>query len=160
SLPDVRRSAEHGRAAAAVELELDRGLRHLVRVDAVVGPADVHAAGETDAAPARQLAELARPARGLLHRLETLQEAVRGDTQAVPGRGVLADEVAPAQLEGVELQRLGQLVELALHREARLHRAVAALGPAAGLVGEDARRVEAVGRQGVGRRDQLPRIVG
>ncbi len=72
---------------------------------------------------------------------------------------VLAQEVAPAQLDRIEAELLGELVELHLEREARLHPAVAALGSAGRLVGEHARRVEAVGGEVVRPGQELARVV-
>src|SRR5439155_6435561 len=45
-------------------------------------------------------------------------------------------QIAAAQLDRIEPHDLGQLVDLALEGESRLHRAVSALGAAAGLVRE------------------------
>ena len=103
---------------------------------------------------------LAPPAARLLHRVQALQEAVRGDAQPVDGAGVGADEVAAAQLDGVDGQRFGDAVELHLEGEAGLDRPVPALRSAGGLVGVGARGVEAVGRHPVRRREQLAGVVG
>ena len=53
-------------------------------------------------------------------------------------------QVAPPHVRGVEAELLGGLVDLALHGEARLRRAVAALGAARRLVREDAGALELV----------------
>ena len=66
-----------------------------------------------------------------------------------------AEEVLAADRDRIHLQRARDLVELHLEGEARLHAAVAALRPARRLVGEDARRVEAVGRERVGAGEEL-----
>src|SRR5882762_9823460 len=96
ALADVGGAAEHGGAAAAIELELHARLGHLVRVDAVVGAADVHAAGDPDPAAVRQAPELLAPARGALDRVQALRKAVRGDAHAVDRVAVGAHEVAAA----------------------------------------------------------------
>ena len=70
ALADLRLAAEDGDAAAAVELELDAGLRHVVPVDRQPGAAQVGAAGEAEAAAGRQLAVALLPARAGDHRLD------------------------------------------------------------------------------------------
>jgi hypothetical protein len=95
--------------------------------------------------------------RRALDGVEALQEPVRRDAQLVDGARALADEVAAAELDGVDAEPLGDLVELHLEREARLHAAVAALRAARRLVRVDARRVEAVRLERVRRREQLAR---
>ena len=72
---------------------------------------------------------------------------------------MLADEVLAAQLDRVHADGFGELVELDLERETRLHAAMAALGAARGLVGVDARRIEAVRAERVRRGEQLARVV-
>src|SRR3990172_8906710 len=59
---------------------------------------------------------------------------------------------APAHLGGVKTELLGGLIDLALEREAGLWRAVATLGTAWRLVGEDARALKLVDRDLVGDR--------
>src|SRR5690606_37480129 len=120
------------------------GLRHLVRIDRVVGAGDVHRAGHAESAAEAELAVALPPTAGALDLLEALQEAVGGDPLTVDGLDVLALEVAAADLDRSELQLLRDLIELHLEGEARLHRAVAALRSARRLVGEDAGRIEAV----------------
>jgi hypothetical protein len=152
ALTDVAHAAEHRRTARTIELELHRRLRHLVRIDTVVGARDVGAARDAETAPIGQSTPALAPTGGALDLVEALQEAVRGDTHAVDGARVLTDEVAAPHLDRVHADPLGELVELALEREARLHRAVASLGTAARLVREHARRVEAIGGHRVRRR--------
>ena len=77
-------------------------------------------------------------------------EADRADLEPVRGERIGLRHHSQAQLGGVHAELLGDLVELDLLAEARLRRAVAALGSARRLVGEDARRFEAVARQLIG----------
>ena len=93
---------------------------------------------------------LLAPARGLDDLVDALAEPDRRHRQVVRrlGEGLVDD--APPQVGGIEAELLGGLVELALQREARLGRAVAALGAAGRLVGEDARPLELVDRHLVG----------
>ena len=84
---------------------------------------------------------------------------VRRDAHAVHGLRALADEVPAPHVDRIEARALGELVELALEREARLHRAVTALRAARGLVREEPRRVEAIRRQRVRRGEQLAGVV-
>ena len=61
---------------------------------------------------------------------------------------------------GIEAELLGGLVDLALHGEARLRRAVAALGAAGRLVREDARALELVDGDLVGDGLERARVEG
>src|SRR5690606_30036032 len=130
ALPDLRRAAEDRYPPAPLDLDLDRRLRHLVRVDRVVRPGDVARPGHAHAAAVREAAELLLPPAGPLDRLQTLEEAVGLDPQLVDRAGVRAQEVAAPELDRVHPHRLGQLVELDLEGEARLHGPVSALRPA------------------------------
>ena len=160
ALADLGGAREDRDAPGAVDLQLDAGLGHVVRVDGVVGAGDVGRARDAHAAPVGEAAVLPSPFAGALHGVQALQEAVRGDAQVVDGARVGADEVAPAQLDRVDLQGFGDAVELHLEGEAWLDRTVPALGPARRLVGVGARGVEAVGGHVVGRREELAGVVG
>ncbi len=87
-------------------------------------------------------------------------EADRADLQPVRRQRVGFHDHPEAQLRRVASELLGDLVELDLLAEARLRRAVAALGPARRLVGEDARGLELVARQLVGYRLQRSGVEG
>ncbi len=121
ALPDVGGAAEDRHAAGAVELHQHTALRHLVGIDGISRAADVHRAGHAQPAPAAQLAVAHGPARGLFHQLEAFQETVGGDALAVDRLDELADEVAPAHLDGIDAELLGRLVERHLQGEARLY---------------------------------------
>src|SRR5207248_10541916 len=60
------------------------------------------------------------------------------------------DEVPSLQLHGVDVQVAGDLLQVQLQGEPRLRRAVAALGAAWRLVGEDPAALEAIGGDVVG----------
>src|SRR5690606_38721517 len=90
------------------------------------------------------LAAALLPTGALDHLLDACAEAHRADAQEVGGQRVARREVVEPQLRRVEAEVAGDLVELHLEREARLRRAVAALGPARRLVGEEARAAEVV----------------
>ena len=138
SLADLGGAAEGGDAAAAIELELHAGMRHVVVVNRQAGAGEIRRAGDADAAAVRQLAERVRPVGGLRDAPDALGEADGADAQVVGGQRVGLFDDAQAQVGGIDGQRLGDLVELNLLAEAALRRAVAALRPARRLVGEDA----------------------
>src|SRR5690606_22191177 len=127
ALSDLGGAAEDGDAAAPRDLDLDPRLGHVVRVDRVVGPGDVARARDAHAAAVRQTAELVLPPAGPLDGVQTLEEAVGLDAQLVDRAGVRAEEVAAPELDRVEADGFGELVELDLEGEARLDGAVAAL---------------------------------
>ncbi len=56
SLADFRRAAEGRDAAAAIELQLHAGVRHVVPVDRQAGAREIGRAGQAEAAAGRQLA--------------------------------------------------------------------------------------------------------
>ena len=159
ALPDLRSAAQHRHPPRPVHLQLNRRLRHLVGIDRVVGPGDVARSGHPESPSAGKPPEAFPPAAGLLHGVQALQEAVRGDAQLVDRARVAAHEVDAPELDGVLPQPLGQLVQLHLEGEARLHRAVAAFGAARGLVGVHARGIEPVRGHGVGRGEQLAGVI-
>ena len=100
--------------------------------------------------PAGQLPVLRVPVRPVDDPPDALGEPDRADAEPVRGQRVrLRHDVEP-QLRRIQPEPLGDLVELHLLAEARLRRAVSALGAARRLVGEDARALELVARQLVG----------
>jgi hypothetical protein len=84
------------------------------------------------------------PAGGRLDGVEAGVEATRRHELAVHRAFARGHRVLAADLDGVEAELLGELVERGLEREARLHRAVTALGAAAGLVRVHPLALEAV----------------
>ena len=132
ALPDVVRAAEDRHEPGAVDLELDARLGHVVRVDRVVRPRDVHRAGDAEALSGGQLAVAGLPVGAALDLLEALHEAAGGDALAVDRLRARRGSSA-ADLDGVDAELFRHLVELALEGEARLH-AVACFGPHGGLL--------------------------
>ena len=154
SLADLGRAAERGDAAAAIELQLDAGVRHVVPVDRQAGAGEVRRAGEADPAAGRQLAERVRPVGGGGHAADALGEADGADAQVVRRQRVRLLDDAEAEVGGIDGEALGDLVELNFLAEAALRRAVSALGAARRLVGEDAAALELVARDVIGDRLQ------
>ena len=161
ALADVVGAAKHPRPTAAVEADLHAGLRHLVGVDRVVGARDVGRARDPEPAPVRQR-RAAAPSSPMA--ASTLSRHSRkpldADAQLVDRLRVGADDVAAAQLDRVDAERLRGLVELDLEGEARLHAAVPALGPARRLVGVGARASRSGRSRRLRRAQQLARVVG
>src|SRR5262249_19883942 len=90
--------------------------------------------------------DLVTPAGRFDHLVDALAESDRRHRQMIRRLRKRLDENAAAPVRRVEPEMLGRLVELHLQREARLWRAVAALGAARRLVGEDPRALELVDR--------------
>ena len=152
SLADLGRAAEHGDAAAAIELQLHARVRHVVPVDRQAGAGEIRRAGEADAAAVaaacrNALVPAATPSTTLL---DAFGEADGADAQVVRGQRIgLLDDAQP-QLGGIDAPAVRRSCRAGLRAEAGLRRAVPALGPARRLVGEDAAALEAVGRDVVG----------
>ncbi len=158
ALAELGRAAVHGHLAAAVEQQLNARVRQLVPVDRNARAAHVGRACEPYSAPRRELAVLVLPAGHLDHLADALGQARRADVQPARGERVRLGHHAQAQLRGVEPELVGDLVQLHLLAEARLRRAVAALGPAGRLIGEGAAGLELEARQLVGHRRQHPGV--
>ena len=135
-------------------------LRHVVRIDGVVGAADIGAARDAEAATIRHTAVALFPRRGFFDPAQTLQKAVGAHAKAIDRGAIGADEVSSAQLDGIDAEGHGGLVELALNGEAGLNATMAALGPAGGLIGIGAGTVKAVARKRIGGGQKLPRVIG
>src|SRR5206468_9679109 len=120
---------------------------HLVPVDRQAGTAQIGPAGEAETAAGTELAEAIAPVGALDHGLNALLETDRADLQPVGGERVGLGEHAEAQIRRISTELFCDLVELDLLAEARLRRAMAALGSARRLVGKDARGLELVLRQ-------------
>src|SRR5947208_10530310 len=125
--------------AAAVEQQLHAALRHLVPVDRQPGAAEIGAAGDADAAAVGKLLESVFPIRACDDLLDALREADRADLQPVRRERIRLGDDAQTQLGRVHAELLRDLVELHFLAEARLRRAVASVGAARRLVGEDPR---------------------
>src|SRR5262249_32145802 len=103
---------------------------------------------------------LVAPARRLDDLVDALPEANGRHRQVVRrlGEGVRDDANPPGGR--IEPELLGGLAEPQFGREAGLHRAVASLGAARRVVGEDARALELVDRDLVGDRIDHARVEG
>src|SRR5439155_1917463 len=101
SLADLGGAAEGGDAAAAIQLELHAGMRHVVPVDRQARSRQIRRAGEADASTGRELSELVRPARGAHDAVDAVGETNRAEPQVVRGQrdGPLYD--SPSELGGV-----------------------------------------------------------
>ena len=155
SLADLGRAAERRHAAAAIQLELDGGVRHVVPVNRQARAREVRRAGQSQTAARSELPVSGLPFRGAHDAADALGEADRRDAQVVCRQRVGPFGDAQAKVGGVDLEPLGDLVELNLLAEAALRRPVTALRAAGRLVGEDPAAVEAVPRDVV--RDRLQR---
>ena len=88
SLADLGGAAEHGDAAAAIELQLHAGVRQVVPVDRQARAGQIRRAREADAAAERQLAELVLPVRSLDDLADALGQSDGADAQVVRGQRV------------------------------------------------------------------------
>ena len=159
---------------AAIGSSDHAGVRHVVPVDRGAGAGEVRRAGDPQPAlPGRALRRLAgaarrnavpgalvAPAGGLHDLVDALAQADGRDRQVVRRLGERLGDDPPPHVGGIEPELLGRLVELTFEREARLDRAVAALGSARRLVGEDARALELVHGDLVGDRIEHAGVEG
>ena len=159
ALADVRGAAEHGHAAAAIHLDLHAGVGHGIPVDGQARAADVGRRREADATARTEPPPLPREAAALHHALQALAEADRAHLHLVRGDGTGRQRVAKPPLRRVEPELVAELVDVALERVPRLRRAVAALGTAGRLVGEDPHALELVARDPVRHRLQSAGVV-
>src|SRR6267378_5001070 len=160
TLADVDRAAEQGDATIAVELELDLGVRHLVPVNGGSGAAEVGADRKSQAASRRHRGPALAEAGALDNLINARLQAAARDAQPVDRAGVGLGQVAKAQLDRVDAELFGDLVEVRLQCKARLRGAVAALGAAGRLVGEKADAFEPVSRNRIGGRLQCTGVIG
>ena len=157
ALADVGGAAEHGHQPAAIGADDDAGVRHVVPVDRRARARQVRRARRCRCpCRARQLASprllRASPER-LHHAVDALAEPDRRHRQVVGRLGErLGDDCAAACRPGRGRAARAALSSWHSMREARLRRAVAALGAARRLVGEDARALELVHGDLVGHR--------
>ena len=112
ALPDLGGAAEHRHAAAAIQLQLHAGVRKVVPVDREPGARQIRRAGQTHAAAVGQLAELLAPVRSIDDAADAFGEADRADAQVIGGEAVGFGDHAEAQIRGVLLHELCNLVEL------------------------------------------------
>ncbi|MDH5211189.1 MAG: hypothetical protein OEW96_05885, partial [Betaproteobacteria bacterium] len=150
ALPELGGAAVHGNLAAAVEQQLHRRVRHLVPVDGDPGAAHVRRAGEAEAAAGPELAAPLLPAGHLDDLADAFGEPGGAHAQPARRKRVGLRHHREAQLGGIEAELFRDLVELHFLAEARLRRAVPALGAAGGLVREYPAGLELEARQLVG----------
>ncbi len=131
-----------------------------VPVDGKAGAAEVDAAGQADARPDRQLAVFLVKIRVGHRFVDSLLQPAAGNSQVVDRPRVGLDRILLSHLGGIELQGLGNLVQLALDSETRLHRSVPALGAAGRLVGEDSATLEAIPGDFIGKGVERAGVVG
>ena len=158
SLADFGGAAKNGHAAAAVELQLDAGMRELVPVNRQPRPRQVGRASETQALPLGQLAEAVRPVGAPDDALDAIGKTDRLDVHVVRGDRVRLLDDFEAKLGWVERQGFRDLVELDFLAETRLGRPVPALRAARRLVGEHPARFEPVTGNAIGHGLESARI--
>ena len=124
------------------------------------GAGQIRRAGETESAAVRQLAVLVAPAGTLDHALDAFGEADRADAQVVRRERIGRRDDVQAEIGRIHRQRVRDLVELHFLAEARLWRAVTALGPARRFVRENAAASESVPRDLVRHRLQRTGVEG
>ena len=127
-------------------------MRHLVPIDGQTSPAQIRGTSQPHAAAFGELAEFVFPVRNPYNSANTLTEIYRAQPQKIGGHLVWSFRDSQAQIRRVDLEFLGDFVELYLLAEARLRSTVPALGPAGGLVGERSAALKAIARNMIGRR--------
>ena len=155
ALTDFGGAAERGDAAAAIELQLHAGMRHVVPVDREPCARQIRRTGQSDAASERQPAMLRRPVGRARDAADAFGETDGAQAQIVGRQRFRLFDDAQAKVCGVEAERVGNLVELNLLAETALRRAMASLRPAGRLVREHAATLKPVRRDVV--RDRLQR---
>ena len=110
--------------------------------------------------PLRQLAVLLLPAGTLDHLADAFGQAVAADLEPARGERIGLGDHVEAQIGRIQLELFGDLVQLDFLAEARLRRAVAALGTAGRLVREHPAGIELEARQLVGERRQHAGVEG
>src|SRR5919201_4217649 len=135
-------------------------MRHVVPVDGCAGPGQVRADREAESATLwHRRPPLEEP--GLRDNLiNALLQAAARDPQPVDGSRVRLRKISPPELDRVEPELFGDLVEVDLESESRLRRAMATLRSARRLVREQPNPLETVARNRVGRGLQCTRVVG
>src|ERR1700730_3867203 len=144
SLTDLTGAGEHSDAAAAVELQLHSGLRHFVPIDREPGARQISGARQSNTSTLRKSPEFVIPARDLDHAANAFGEIDGAQAEKIGGYRVGRFDDAQAKLGGVNLELLGDLVELDFLTEARLDSAMAAFRATGGLVGEGAATLKAI----------------
>src|SRR6267142_1164286 len=150
ALADFRGAAENGDAAAAVELELNSGLRHLVPVNGKSRPCQVSGTGEPEAAAFGQFPEFLFPVGGFYDAANAFGKVDSTQAEIIGRHRVGRFDDAEAQVGGVDFQFLSDFVELNFLTEAGLDGAMAAFWSARRFVGKGAATLETIARDVVG----------
>src|SRR6267378_2380131 len=150
ALADLRGAAENGDAAAAVELELDPGLRHFVPIDGKSRARQVSGTGDSDTAAFGQFPEFHLPIGDFYDAANAFGEIDSTQAEIICRHRVGRFDDAEAQVGGVELEFLGDFVELNFLAEARLDGAMAAFWSTRRFVGKGAATLETIARDVVG----------
>ena len=137
-MTNLRRAGVECHGGVAIDFDVYGGVRHVRADDGVGRPADVVAASHADAAAVRQFPFLLRPAGAFDHPFDAFRQAIAGDAQAVHGDARRPQQIATANLDGIESRVVRERVEHSLKGEAHVDGAVAPHGAAGGLVGEHA----------------------
>ena len=132
---------------------------HVVPVNRQTGTADVRACREADAVAEGKLAEFLLPPGALGDALDAFAQSRAAAGAAVHGHAVGLHQLLQAQIDGIDAELLGNFIELDLHREARLRRAMAALRSAGGLVRKNAHPFELISRHFVSNRLQRAGVI-
>src|SRR5207247_7343053 len=127
TLANFRRSAKDAHAAAAIQLQLDAGVRQLVVVDWSLRARHVSAARDSNPFSVRQLSEFIFPAGTRNHFVDALAQGERADSNTVRRYRVGSNRVLLAYLRRIEFQLIGDLVHLDFLDPTRLRSAVASL---------------------------------
>src|SRR6266849_8909866 len=121
-------------------------MRHFVPVNGQAGAGEIRGTSEAQAAAFREFAEFFAPAGGFHHAANAFREIHGAEAEKIGGDGVRRLRDAQTQVGGIDLELLGDLVELYFLAEAWLHGAVAALRSTRWLVGEGAAALKAIAR--------------
>ncbi len=165
ALADVGAATIDGDAASTVKANLYGRVGHVVPVNRLASATDVRRGSQPQAAfdhaPVRRRGHarlVPAGARGDL--VQAFIQRATGDAQAVDGTGVGFDKVTAAKLGGVETKVMGELVYVYFDSAAWLRCAVAALGAAWRLVGEEAHALKFIAGQLIRHRLEHAGVVG
>src|SRR6267378_605088 len=150
ALSDFGSAAENGDAAAAVELELNSGLRHFVPINGKSRTREIGGTGKSDTAAFGQFSEFLFPIGGFYDAANAFGKIDSTQAKIICRHRVGRFDDAEAQVGGVDFQFLGDFVELDFLAEARLDGAVAAFGAARRFVRKSAATLKTITRDVVG----------
>ena len=169
SLADFGRTCIDDNSAIAVDLDVNRGVRHVGADDRIRRPAHIMAASDPKTASLGQLAVALLPTRALNRLLDALRQSVTLHTQAVHRDARRLQQIALPYLRWIHRNLRSEFIQLRFEGEAHVNGAVAAHGSARRLVGQHAVTVvlnvrnvieRAEQRSGIKNRDHAVRAVG